>query len=358
MKAWITARRIKPGNEQKFRHLWAGNPTPKGMTDAYLLEDDEHPGETLSVSLWQDAAALRAYRESTAAAARVRDLAPVVDTELWSRSFDVRRAPEVTGRGAARWLLLPALLGLGGAGAFLARSRRREQPRPVQAVQAVKRRPTWLAVPAALAAAGAGGFLLVSRLRRGGDETPHDGRQESARPYDLASSGGPPDTGEQWLARTGSDAETRTRAERASGLLVRDVMTADPETIDYDAGLDKAAEKMRELNVGVLPVLADGSLAGMITDRDLALATAEGTRAWGDKRVRDVMSEMPVTISPHMSVEEAARLMAERQIRRLPVVEGATLVGIVALGDLAADADRQAAGRALEEISEPARPQR
>ncbi|MGH2588895.1 MAG: CBS domain-containing protein, partial [Dehalococcoidia bacterium] len=75
-------------------------------------------------------------------------------------------------------------------------------------------------------------------------------------------------------------------------------------------------------------------------------------------RVADLMTEVPATIGPDESVGEAARLMAERQIRRLPVTEGTRLVGILSLGDIAADGAEQPAGAALHDISEPAKPNR
>ena len=116
---------------------------------------------------------------------------------------------------------------------------------------------------------------------------------------------------------------------------------------------------MRDLDVGPLPVCGDDDrLAGMVTDRDIAVrAVAEG---WDPtaKRVRDVMSEEVVYCFEDQAVEDAARLMRENQIRRLVVLNrDKRLVGIVSLGDLAVETgDEELAGRTLEEVSEPAVP--
>ena len=85
---------------------------------------------------------------------------------------------------------------------------------------------------------------------------------------------------------------------------------------------------------------------------------AEGNRPPGSVRVREHMSTTLVTASPDTPVTEAAQLMAQHQVRRLPVVEGTRLVGIIALGDVATSGADAAAVTALEEISQPAEPQR
>ena len=139
---------------------------------------------------------------------------------------------------------------------------------------------------------------------------------------------------------------------------VRDVMTSDPEQVDRDASVQEAATTMRELNVGAVPVVAGGRVQGIVTDRDITVRViAEGRRP-ADVRVHEVASADPVTVAPDTDTREAARLMAEHQVRRLPVVEGGSLVGMISLGDLAADADPAEAGRALREISTPAEPER
>jgi CBS domain-containing protein len=137
---------------------------------------------------------------------------------------------------------------------------------------------------------------------------------------------------------------------------VRDVMTTN---VEYCTPLDNVYEvavKMKDLNVGVIPICEDEKLIGIITDRDLVLRGYAEKRS-GSYQVTGVMSTDLTTVKPDTSLEEASTIMAEKQIRRLPVVENGHLVGIVALGDLAVNQmsdDR--AGHALSEISEPAHP--
>ena len=134
---------------------------------------------------------------------------------------------------------------------------------------------------------------------------------------------------------------------------VRDVMTTNVEACTTLDNVYEVASKMKELNVGAIPFVENGQVMGMITDRDLVIrGIAE--RKPNSQKVTDVMSDHLVTVSPDMSVEEASQLMAQNQVRRLPVVQNGQLVGIVALGDLATNKySDQKAGVALAEISEP-----
>ncbi|WP_456275617.1 CBS domain-containing protein [Bacillus sp. AK128] len=137
---------------------------------------------------------------------------------------------------------------------------------------------------------------------------------------------------------------------------VRDVMTTN---VEYCTPLDNVYEvavKMKDLNVGAIPILEDEKLIGMITDRDLVIRGYAEKRS-GSFEVSGVMSSDLTTIKPDTTLEEASRIMSEKQIRRLPVVENGHLVGIVALGDLAVNQmSDESAGHALSEISEPAHP--
>lgn len=134
---------------------------------------------------------------------------------------------------------------------------------------------------------------------------------------------------------------------------VRDVMTTD---VKYCTTLDnvyEAAVLMKDLNVGAVPIIQDDQLIGMVTDRDLVVRGIAEKRS-GSNKITNVMSEKLYTVTPDTSVDEAARMMAEKQIRRLPVVENGQLLGIVALGDLSVKHDTaDEAGMALSEISEP-----
>ena len=141
---------------------------------------------------------------------------------------------------------------------------------------------------------------------------------------------------------------------------LRDLMTRGVEVVDPHDGLPEAAMKMRSLDVGSVPVCDGDRLVGMLTDRDITVrAVAEG-RDLSTTLVDDVMTREVVYATEDQEVDEAARLMADRQVRRLPVIDRHDrLVGIVSLGDLAVDSgEDQAAGEALERISRPARPKR
>lgn len=133
---------------------------------------------------------------------------------------------------------------------------------------------------------------------------------------------------------------------------VRDVMSTN---VEYCTPVDNAfevASKMKDLNVGAIPIVENGNLLGMITDRDLVVRGIAEKRS-GSNAVTNLMSQELITVSPTASVHEAAQIMAEKQIRRLPVVENGQLVGIVSLGDLAVENESdQKAGYALSEISE------
>ena len=133
-----------------------------------------------------------------------------------------------------------------------------------------------------------------------------------------------------------------------------EVMTRNVQVISPEATIREAAQQMRGGDFGLLPVGENDRMIGAISDRDIAIrAIAEGKES--TTRVRDVMSDGIVWAYESDSVEEAAKLMSEHQIRRLPVVDkDKRLVGIVALGDFAIDsADIVPAAEALAEISRP-----
>ena len=138
---------------------------------------------------------------------------------------------------------------------------------------------------------------------------------------------------------------------------LRDVMTKDVEAISADATLEEAARKMKELDVGPLPVVDDGTVIGVITDRDITVrATAHGSDP-KTSRVRDAMTSDVVSCFEDEGVEAAARVMSEKQIRRLLVLtREKKLVGIVSLGDLAIEAGDDLAGEVLEDVSQPSQP--
>jgi CBS domain-containing protein len=134
---------------------------------------------------------------------------------------------------------------------------------------------------------------------------------------------------------------------------VRESMTTNPRSIDATASVVEAAQVMRDEHVGSLPVVEDGRLAGMITDRDVAVRiVAEGADPQSVK-VGDIASRRVVTAEPDQDLDEARRLMAEHQVRRLPVVEGDELVGILAQADVSREEDPGQVGEMVEAISAP-----
>jgi CBS domain-containing protein len=138
---------------------------------------------------------------------------------------------------------------------------------------------------------------------------------------------------------------------------IAELMTKDVQTVTPDTDLVTVAKQMKTLDVGVIPVVEGQQLVGLITDRDIVIrAIATGVQV-EQAQVREYMSPSPTTVSPNDSVQDAAEIMAREQIRRLPVVEGGKLVGIVSIGDVAVDARKdKLTGDALEQISEPSRP--
>jgi CBS domain-containing protein len=136
---------------------------------------------------------------------------------------------------------------------------------------------------------------------------------------------------------------------------VSDVMTSEVEVVHPDATLREAAEKMKALDVGPLPVCDGQRLLGVVTDRDITVrATAEGKDP-NTTPVRDVMTASVVYCYADQDISEASSLMQKEQIRRIVVLDRAkNLVGVVSLGDLATSgASRKLTGRALEGVSEP-----
>jgi CBS domain-containing protein len=139
---------------------------------------------------------------------------------------------------------------------------------------------------------------------------------------------------------------------------VSEIMTSDFEMIDSTSSLIDTAKKMKEFNVGFLPVKEGTNLIGVVTDRDIVIrALAEG-RDFGSTPVKDIISSDIVYCFEDDSVEEAVRLMEENQVRRLIVCRSdRTPVGVLSLGDLAVrSGQEQLYGEALEQISEPAAP--
>jgi CBS domain-containing protein len=137
---------------------------------------------------------------------------------------------------------------------------------------------------------------------------------------------------------------------------VREVMTRGVECAQPTDPIARAAERLRELNVGSLPVCGEeDTLVGMVTDRDITVRATAGACDPRSTSVSEVMTPNIVTCFDDQDVTEAARLMKDNQIRRIVVLNrNKRLVGILSLGDLAVEADEHLAAGALERISEPA----
>ena len=140
---------------------------------------------------------------------------------------------------------------------------------------------------------------------------------------------------------------------------LRDIMSDSVITIKESQTVQEAAELMSQYNIGSIPVVNNsGQLAGIITDRDITLrTTAQGENP--QTPVSEVMTAQTIVQgTPDMDVHQAADLMAQQQIRRLPVVENGHVVGMVALGDIAVqDQFANEAEEALQSISTPSAPQ-
>lgn len=145
----------------------------------------------------------------------------------------------------------------------------------------------------------------------------------------------------------------------------RELMTQNPECLTVEDTVQKAAQRMRELNVGLMPVVDDASsrrLRGVITDRDIATRhVAEGHDS-GECRVENEMTRDNLyTVTPDDDTDTVMERMKAGQVRRVPVMEDDRVVGIIAQADLAVetpDSQAQEVERTVEKISEPAQPQR
>jgi CBS domain-containing protein len=136
------------------------------------------------------------------------------------------------------------------------------------------------------------------------------------------------------------------------GQIIKDVMTSNPCSIDAEKSVAYAAKMMREEDVGLAPIVEGDKLIGMLTDRDIAIRVVAEGRNPEQVKVADVASKQVVTIDPQQDLDEALRIMAKHQVRRLPVVEeDGKLVGVVAQADIAREGDDMQTGKLVEEIS-------
>jgi CBS domain-containing protein len=134
---------------------------------------------------------------------------------------------------------------------------------------------------------------------------------------------------------------------------IRELMTENPRTISAGDSVVDAAKLMREEDAGIAPIADGDRLVGVLTDRDIAIKVVAAGKDPQSTKATDVASTNLVTIDPQQDLDEALRLMAQHQVRRLPVVEeDGKLVGIVAQADIARHASAERTGEVVEEISE------
>jgi CBS domain-containing protein len=137
------------------------------------------------------------------------------------------------------------------------------------------------------------------------------------------------------------------------GQSIREIMTANPSTIEPDKSIADAARIMKQEDAGVVPVTENGRLTGMVTDRDIAIRVVAEGKDPQSTTVREVASTDLVTVDPQQDLDEALRLMAQHQVRRLPVVEeDGRLVGVVAQADVAREGNDAQTGQVVQEISD------
>jgi CBS domain-containing protein len=137
------------------------------------------------------------------------------------------------------------------------------------------------------------------------------------------------------------------------GKKIQEVMTSNPCAIDADKPVSYAAKMMKDEDVGFAPIVEGDKLIGTVTDRDIAMKVVAEGRDPQSTTVREIASTNLVTIDPQQDLDDALRLMASSQVRRLPVVEeDGRLVGVVAQKDVAEQGDDAKTGEVVQEISQ------
>ena len=135
------------------------------------------------------------------------------------------------------------------------------------------------------------------------------------------------------------------------GKRIREVMTPSPETVEPGQPVAEAAKLMKQADVGMIPVVQEGQLAGTVTDRDIVLRVIAEGKSPASTTVGEIASGEVVTVDPEQELEEALELMSKHQVRRLPVVENGRLIGVLAQADVAREGDEREVGQTVEQIS-------
>lgn len=124
---------------------------------------------------------------------------------------------------------------------------------------------------------------------------------------------------------------------------VSDIMTQKPTTLPASATVVQAAQCMRDQNIGAIVVMDDRKLCGIVTDRDIVVRGVAHGDSFAQKTLKSVCTPTVLTLAPEDDADRAVMLMRDRAIRRVPVLSGSDVVGIVSLGDLAMDRDPRSA---------------
>ncbi|MBD3345274.1 MAG: CBS domain-containing protein [Chitinivibrionales bacterium] len=142
-------------------------------------------------------------------------------------------------------------------------------------------------------------------------------------------------------------------------MLIKEAMTPNPETLLSTTSVMDAAKRMKDLNVGVFPVQKEHAVVGLVTDRDIVIRSMAEERDSRSTTVEEIMSAEPFTCNDTMDLEEAARIMEDKQVRRLVVLDGeGKVVGMLSLGDMATHFNASTIGKVLEQVSQPSEPAR
>ena len=132
----------------------------------------------------------------------------------------------------------------------------------------------------------------------------------------------------------------------------RDIMTGDAKCVGENDTLVDAAKQLAELNVGAMPICGeDNRLKGVLTDRDIVVEALAKGKDPSSTKAGELGDGKPVTIGADDSVDETLATMKEHQVRRLPVVDGHDLIGIVSQADVARNLDEEKVGDLVEAIS-------
>lgn len=135
---------------------------------------------------------------------------------------------------------------------------------------------------------------------------------------------------------------------------VREIMSNCVATVGPDENAERAAQMMKNCGCGAIPVCLQGKVVGIVTDRDIALRTVAAGSDATQQKVREIMTASPITGTPDMEVADAAKLMSEHQVRRLPIVSADDIAGILSLCDISVTEDTcENADEALQGISRP-----